>query len=418
MYSWMEERNGQHSGNIVADFIQITKDHPSWAKGSFLLGRYYNRLYQSERARLKEGKVNPDGKSKDMSSTLANLAFLVCKQYGKSLAFGTKYLYQTMARMLTVWLDLGEAAVKLNPNSDGHNEVEKIWEKARQTNFIITKLMQKLPPYQFLTAIPQLVSRISHPNPEVHRVIELLISTVLVVFPQQTLWHLVAVAKSTVDGRANRVQSIFRKVQSDPVALQKDPSILHRFKLAQSLADSLIDLCNHKVAREITSISMSRDFRKLQKLVTGTPCSMIIPLEQSLNAELPSVSSGNHKPFHADLPQIIDFGEKIDVLSSLQRPKKIFMVGSDGVSYPFLCKPDDDLRKDSRLMEFNAIVNKLLKKDPDARKRNLNIRTYAVVPLNEKCGLIEWVDKMNAYRNIISKVYRSKNMITSVRNSN
>ena len=36
----------------------------------------------------------------------------------------------------------------------------------------------------------------------------------------------------------------------------------------------------------------------------------------------------------------------------------------------------DDLRKDCRLMEFNALVNKFLSKDPEARKRDLHIRTY------------------------------------------
>ena len=36
----------------------------------------------------------------------------------------------------------------------------------------------------------------------------------------------------------------------------------------------------------------------------------------------------------------------------------------------------DDLRKDARLMEFNSIVNKCLRKDPESRRRDLHIRTY------------------------------------------
>lgn len=50
------------------------------------------------------------------------------------------------------------------------------------------------------------------------------------------------------------------------------------------------------------------------------------------------------------------------------------MKGSDGKNYSFLCKPcprSEDLRKDSRMMEFNTMINKLLKKDPDCRRRNL-----------------------------------------------
>jgi len=35
-------------------------------------------------------------------------------------------------------------------------------------------------------------------------------------------------------------------------------------------------------------------------------------------------------------------------MQSLQKPKKLTFVGSDGQEYPFLAKPKDDLRKDYR----------------------------------------------------------------------
>ena len=67
---------------------------------------------------------------------------------------------------------------------------------------------------------------------------------------------------------------------------------------------------------------------------------------------------------------------QVEILSSLQRPKKISIRASDGKSYAFLCKPKDDLRKDARLAEFAAIVNKCLFRDPESGKRHLRIRTY------------------------------------------
>lgn len=59
-------------------------------------------------------------------------------------------------------------------------------------------------------------------------------------------------------------------------------------------------------------------------------------------------------------------------MSSLQKPRKITVRDSHGRSYGFLCKPKDDLRKDARLMEFNSMIIKLLKKDSDARSRKLS----------------------------------------------
>lgn len=113
-------------------------------------------------------------------------------------------------------------------------------------------------------------------------------------------------------------------------------------------------------------------------------------------------------------------------MPSLQRPKKLVFQGSDGKRYPFLCKPHDDLRKDARLMDFNAMINKLLKSASESRRRQLcksqpvcdqvwsmlipqDIRTYAVMPLNEECGLLEWVANTHALKNILEKGYSRQN---------
>ena len=53
---------------------------------------------------------------------------------------------------------------------------------------------------------------------------------------------------------------------------------------------------------------------------------------------------------------------------------QITFIGSDGMPYTFLVKPDDDLRKDSRMMETAALLNRLFVRDPVSRRRNLYIR--------------------------------------------
>lgn len=63
--------------------------------------------------------------------------------------------------------------------------------------------------------------------------------------------------------------------------------------------------------------------------------------------------------------------DEAQVLNSLQKPRKISIRGSDGKIYSLLCKPKDDLRKDQRLMEFNNMINRSLKKDVEASKRRM-----------------------------------------------
>ena len=70
--------------------------------------------------------------------------------------------------------------------------------------------------------------------------------------------------------------------------------------------------------------------------------------------------------------------DQIDIMASLQRPKKIFFIGDNAKEYPFLVKPNDDLRKDARLMDFNSMINKLLKSRSETRKRNMCKYTVTV----------------------------------------
>lgn len=86
---------------------------------------------------------------------------------------------------------------------------------------------------------------------------------------------------------------------------------------------------------------------------------------------------------------------------------KIILLGSDGIERPFLCKPKDDLRKDARMMEFNAMVNRLLCKCSESRRRKLYIRTFAVIPLTEDCGMVEWVPHTRGLRQILQDIYIS-----------
>jgi len=57
------------------------------------------------------------------------------------------------------------------------------------------------------------------------------------------------------------------------------------------------------------------------------------------------------------------------------------------------------------MMEFNAMINRLLSKVPESRRRKLYIRTFAVVPLTEDCGMVEWVPNTRGLRHILQDIY-------------
>lgn len=124
---------------------------------------------------------------------------------------GTKYLYESLPRLLTIWMECA-TSIQKNASSVTDENNERI-AKFGQINRFVRKLQERLPSYQFLTAIPQLISRISHKHPAVKQLIDSIIISVLCIYPQQTLWHLMAVAKSTITSRSARVLSILSKVK-------------------------------------------------------------------------------------------------------------------------------------------------------------------------------------------------------------
>ena len=63
------------------------------------------------------------------------------------------------------------------------------------------------------------------------------------------------------------------------------------------------------------------------------------------------------------------------------------------------------MRKDARMMEFMTAVNRLLHKSPDCRRRQLAVQCYAVTPLDQECGLIEWVPNVMPIRNLVKQYW-------------
>lgn len=149
---------------------------------------------------------------------LYSLAYTITKNYGRALNHGTRYIFEMLPRILSLWLDLGGLLVitenqgqKIFKANDTNSNAKM--EKYNELHRLIKKLSERLPAWQFVTAMPQLISRICHKNPKVHQVIEAIIQGVLALYPEQMLWHLMSVSKSTLKIRSDRINQIFSKMK-------------------------------------------------------------------------------------------------------------------------------------------------------------------------------------------------------------
>ncbi len=119
--------------------------------------------------------------------------------------------------------------------------------------------------------------------------------------------------------------------------------------------------------------------------------------------------------FPAKLVYIDEFRDEVDILQSKEKPRKLRLKGSDGREYTFLCKKEvkGDMRKNSRMMDFNSVVNRLLRVDNDTRSRHLALRTFSVLAMTEESGLIEWVQHTAVYRTIINDLHSAQGVKTN-----
>ena len=93
----------------------------------------------------------------------------------------------------------------------------------------------------------------------------------------------------------------------------------------------------------------------------------------------------------ATLITIIGFKQRVQIISSKTKPKKLVLLGSDGREYTYLFKGTEDLHLDERMMQFFDIVN-IIFGCTEGRLAQLQARNYHVIPLGARTGLIQWVD--------------------------
>ena len=157
----------------------------------------------------------------------------------------------------------------------------------------------------------------------------------------------------------------------------------------QKFSEELLQLCLARVEERVSRVNLARSLGFNHKVA---PCRLAIPFQAMLIPSLPTSHDSEYlkgfRPFPRDTTTIEGrwgFGDfencakfvfiavldDAQILNSLQKPRRIGIRGSDGKIYNILCKPKDDLRKDQRLMEFNNMINRFLKRDVESSKRRM-----------------------------------------------
>ncbi|XP_072968879.1 serine/threonine-protein kinase ATR [Typha angustifolia] len=411
---WIHYTGQKQKEDIICLYSRVRELQPKWEKGYFFMAKYCDDLLVDARKRQEDilamqsgyalkqisasssSSLNPSTEEKPWWSYLPDALLF----YAKGLHKGHKNLFQALPRLLTLWFEFGSIYHK-----DGLSSNKTMKAVHTRVLSIMRGCLKDLPTYQWLTVLSQLISRICHQNEEIVRIVKHIITSVLQQYPQQALWMMAAVSKSTVAARRDAAAEIIQAARKGSRHGSDNNTLFIQFA---SLIDHLIKLCFHPGQPKARKINISTEFSALKRMM---PLGIILPVQQALTITLPPYDASLSEPptLHAfsvsEHATISGIADEAEILSSLQKPKKVVFIGSDGIACPFLCKPKDDLRKDARMMEFTAMINRLLSKFPESRRRKLYIRTFAVVPLTEDCGMVEWVPNTRGLRHILQDIY-------------
>ncbi|XP_065364298.1 serine/threonine-protein kinase ATM isoform X2 [Calliphora vicina] len=275
-----------------------------------------------------------------------------------------------------------------------------LWFSNKQNETLRIKIQENIssvPSYKFICALNQMTARLNSKNPEFIELLKDVMIRCVQEHPHQTLYQLYPIVYGHIDGTENKTD--YRsKIAQDIIAKAKNKSNANIIKQLESVIPALIDFANTEISAENkTGATPLSDKLKKQKNLDAIHCPTIdLPVRIDLEYSITSIIKWDHK---------------VSLVGGINAPKKLLCLCSDGITRPQLLKGKDDLRQDAVMQQVFCMINNLLKQEPAAVERKLLIRTYKVVPLSTRSGLLEWCENtvpIGIYLTEARKKYRPK----------
>ncbi|KAJ8331563.1 Serine/threonine-protein kinase tel1 [Batrachochytrium dendrobatidis] len=338
---------------------------------------------------------------------------LSVQNYMKALTYSTQHSEETVFRLCSLWFS--------------HSTNTSLQET-------IAKKVDTLPTHKFLVLMYQISARLMSSTPSAYtestnqhnqtvdkevrfcQVLEILIIRIIKEYPYHSLPHLIAF-KNGADGKSNpshhtlkngalginhsenECQQPINSAQKILDVITADKSLQTSTKQASlnSIILSLDGLFNlymqvaelkhdKKTAKPNKQNKNSKGYLFESGLLiskyTENSSVPILTLEQSIG------TPGDW----SNIVHVFKFEKSYTLPGGINAPKVIKCIGNNGKEYQQLVKGNEDLRQDAVLSSIFSMVNVLLLKKFESRKRKLNIRTYKITPMSPQTGVIEWVN--------------------------
>nr|KAJ3423134.1 hypothetical protein HK105_001834 [Polyrhizophydium stewartii] len=236
------------------------------------------------------------------------------------------------------------------------------------------------------------------------KLLEHLILRIVCDYPHHSLPHLVALknggasssrsagrtssSKTTAEAAPNMAKMILNKLAAVPIGQGTSHGVS-----VHSIATNLDYLFHLYI--QVANFKHDKTISRDRNAKTFAFDSRMMIAQFEANSQIPVLT--HEQPVggardYSGIVYITGFEPTYSLPGGINVPKVVQCTGSDGKRYRQLVKGHDDLRQDAVLSSVFNMVNILLLKNFETRKRKLHIRTYKIIPLSPQAGVVQWVD--------------------------
>ena len=307
-------------------------------------------------------------------STYAKIAL---KNYARALALSDAHDDST-TRMCSLWLELDH-------------------DDAVSTAFATS--LSRVPSFKFIFLSPQLAARLDKPKQltPFNTALNSLVFRISVEHPYHILYQVITLAECLpssskskkhsdigAEGRGGAAASILATISADATY----GLALKASKGMRVLASAATSWCLSR-SKEEESIALGRNMNVPADCPLNRASDLGIPVATAPPPIDPLCKYDN-------IPALLRYRSAYCVLGGIHRPKKMQVLDSTGKTYRELFKGEDELRQDAVMEHVFEMSNKLLQRDRQSKARALKFRTYVVIPLAKKTGIMEFVGDSKA----------------------
>ena len=244
---------------------------------------------------------------------------------------------------------------------------------------ILEREQRTIPSCKLLPLMHQITSRIASGDGVFVETVRALVTRLCREHPYHALLQVLALQNQN-DEKAVAAKLILTHLQSS--ANKQLASLVHEMR---ALSAAYIELARLPVEKDGTRVfPLPRNVIEVEKSQFAAV----------LTAEIPVDPHRSYK----NVARLSSFDRKYTIADGISNPKIIVCHGTDGKPYKQLVKAGDDLRQDAVMQQMFRMINAFLRADAATRRRRLQVRTYKVIPLAPRAGIVEWITNTTTFR--------------------